>query len=115
MESTFPVQITFHGVDPQPGLEEAARGHAEHLTRFHPRIHGCRVVIGRAEGAAHAARERYHVQLRVAIPGNDVVVARQPALPEYEDPFFALGDAFRAAERQLEDTDQIRTDHRRGR
>ncbi len=108
MESTFPVQVTFHGVEKQDGLEEAARGHAEQLTRFHPRIHGCRVVIGRAEGAAHAARERYHVQVRVAIPGNDVVVAHQPVRPEHEDPYVALGDAFKAAERQLEDTDQIR-------
>lgn len=108
MDTTFPIQITFKGVERQEGLEEAAHGHVEHLTRFHPRIHGCWIVIGRAEGAAHAARERYHVQLRVAIPGNDVVVAHQPARPEHEDPFVALNDAFKAAERQLEDVDQIR-------
>ncbi len=106
--STFPIQVTFKGVERQDGLEEAARAHAENLTRFHPRIHGCWVVIGRAEGAAHTARERYSVQLRVAIPGNDVVVANQPPRPEHEDPLVALGDSFRVAERQLEENDRIR-------
>lgn len=108
MQSTFPVQVTFHGVHKHEGLEDAARSHAEHLTRFHPRIHGCKVVIGRAEGSAHTARGRYHVQVRVEIPGNDVVVAHQPARPEHEDPLVAIGDAFRVAERRLEDVDAIR-------
>lgn len=108
MESTFPVQITFRGVKNQEGLEEAARGHAANLTRFHPRIHGCFIVIEPAEGTAHTARLRYRVQLRVAIPGNDVVVANQANRPENEDPFTALTDTFRVAERQLEENDRLR-------
>lgn len=108
MEPSFPIQVTFHGVDRQEGVEDAARRHAAHLARFHPRIHGCKLVIGRAEGSAHTARDRYHVQLRVEIPGNDVVVAHQPARPEHEDVFVAVGDAFRVAERRLEDADAIR-------
>ncbi|MBX3468193.1 MAG: HPF/RaiA family ribosome-associated protein [Planctomycetes bacterium] len=104
--SRFPIQITFHGADAREGVEEAARAHAEHLARFHPRIHGCRVVIGKAEGAART--DRFQVQVRVAIPGNDVVVARQPSRPEHADPLVALADAFRAAERQLDDEDSLR-------
>ncbi|MCO5166097.1 MAG: HPF/RaiA family ribosome-associated protein [Planctomycetes bacterium] len=99
--SRFPVQITFHGAEAREGVEAAARAHAEHLGRFHPRIHGCRVVIGKAEGATRT--DRFQVQLRVEIPGNDVIVARQVSRPEHEDPLVALSDAFRAAERQLDD------------
>jgi cold shock CspA family protein len=107
MESRdFPIQITFHGVDHSDALEEAARAHVAHLNRFHGRIHGCRVVIGKAEGAARAIK--YHVQLRVEIPGNDVVCGSSPARPEHADPLVALGDAFKTAERQLDEGQRVR-------
>lgn len=102
----FPIQITFHGVDHSDALDESARAHITHLNRFHGRIHGCRVVIGKAEGAARA--NKYHVQLRVAIPGNDVVCSSSPARPEHSDPYLALSDAFKAAERQLDEGQRVR-------
>jgi cold shock CspA family protein len=104
----FPVQVTFHGVRHSDELEESAYGHVAHLERFHRRIHGCTVVVKKAEGASHTGR--YEVQVRVAIPGNDVVAGghHQQPRPGHEDPFLALADAFRAAERQLEDVTRVR-------
>lgn len=105
-EPTFPVQITFHGVPHSRDVEQAAREHVAHLTRFHPRIHGARVVIGKAEG--HAKHGAFHVQIRVAIPGDDVVVGHHPAKDDHDDPMRALTDAFRAVERKLEDRTNVR-------
>lgn len=107
-EITFPIQVTFHGVRHSAPLEQAARDHIAHLSRFHQRIHGCSVVIRQAEGGARTGR--YEVQVRVAIPGNDVLAGghHTPPQPGHEDPFLALADAFRAAERQLEDVTRVR-------
>lgn len=100
MKNTFPVQVTFNGVQSSAEVEELVGSQVEHLTRFHPRIHGCWVVIGRAEG--HARTGGYHAQLRVAIPGNDVVVNQQRAEP-HPDMTAAVLDAFQIAERMLEE------------
>jgi cold shock CspA family protein len=102
----FPIQITFHGVNHSDALDDAARAHIAHLSRFHGRIHGCRVVIGKAEGAART--NLYHVQLRVEIPGNDVVCNSSPARAEHGDPHVALGDAFKTAERLLDEGQRVR-------
>lgn len=105
--ASYPVQVIFHGVRRSPDLEQAARAHAEHLTRFHARIHGCVVTIRQAEGGAHTGR--YEVQIRVSIPGQDVNAGghHSPPQPGHEDPYLALSSAFRAAERQLEDRSRI--------
>lgn len=106
MPQEFPVQVTFHGVPQQAEIEDEARRHVAHLTRFHSRIHGVRVVIGKAEG--HAKQGRYHVQVRVAIPGNDIVVGQHPSKDEHDDMSRAVSDAFRAVERRLEDARELR-------
>lgn len=105
----FPVQITFHGVERSAALEDAVRGHVGQLPRFHPRIHGVRVVISRAEGG-HRRGNRYQVQVRVAVPGNDVVVSHHHPLHilEHQDALLTVSDAFRAVERQLEDDIRVR-------
>jgi hypothetical protein len=102
----FPIQVTFHGIKQVPGLEEAAREQAEGLARFHPRLHGVRVVIGKAEG--HERHGRYHVQVRAEVPGHDVVSGHHPAKPGHTDALLALSDGFRAVERMLEEDARIR-------
>jgi hypothetical protein len=112
MNPAFPVQITFHGVRRSEAVEELVHAQVADLTRFHPRIHGCRVVISPAEGHAHAGG--FHVQVRVAIPGNDVVVGHQQEHGRpHEDMAVAVSDALRAAGRMLEDDRARVTDHRR--
>lgn len=103
----FPFQLTFDGVPRAAALEEEVRGHVAHLPRFHPRIHGCWVVLGKAENR-HQRGNRWRVLVRVAIPGNDVVVSRTPPRAEHEDPYLAIADAFRAVERKLEDAIRVR-------
>lgn len=109
-ELPFPVQVTFRHVDHSPALDEAIRAYVAQLPRFHPRIHGVEVVLSRGEGHGHHQRGvPYKVHVRVAIPGNDVVVGQHHAHhADHEDPFIAVTDAFRAVERKLEDEARIR-------
>lgn len=105
-EFRFPFQLTFDGVPHAPPLEEEVKNHVAHLPRFHPRIHGCWVVLSKAE-KRHVRGNRWRVLVRVAIPGNDVVASRTPPRAEHEDPYLAIADAFRAVERQLEDAVRV--------
>jgi hypothetical protein len=113
MNDAFPIQVTFHGTRHSDDIERLVRGHVDQLTKFHPRIHGCRVVITPAEGHAHGGG--YRVELRVAIPGNDVVVGHQHDDPAHADMAVAVADAFSAAERMLQDCCCARRSRERGR
>ena len=45
-----------------------------------------------------------HVNIRLSVPGEDIVINREPEKnPDHRDLFIAVRDAFDAAERQLED------------
>lgn len=104
----FPTTITFHGVDRTPELDELVRRHIEQLPRFHPRIHGVTVVLTKDAGR-HEAGDRFRAQVRVAIPGNDVVVSHHHGgRPQHEDPYITVTDAFKTVERQLEEGLRIR-------
>lgn len=104
----FPTTITFHGVDRTPELDELVRRHIEQLPRFHPRIHGVTVVLTK-DAARHESGDRYRVQVRVAIPGDDVVVSHHHGgRPQHEDPYITITDAFKTVERQLEEGLRIR-------
>lgn len=100
MTQKNPTQITFHRMPHRDDLEEAALGHVAHLEKFFDRIHGCRVVIEPREGHRD---QRYHVKIHVHVPQKELVVGQHPPKPGHEDPFTALGDAFKAIGRQLQD------------
>ncbi len=107
-ELPFPVQVTFHGVERSEGLEQAVLHYVGQLPHYHPRIHGVRVVFTRA-AAHHRVGSPYQVQVRVAVPGNDVVVSHHHAQHvQHQDPMLTLNDAFRAVQRQLEDDVRVR-------
>lgn len=105
--SSYPINVSFDGLERSDELEASILDQAEGLFRFHPRIHRVDVIVTQ-EG--HKQRgNRFRVQVNVAIPGNDVVVGRHHAgHEEHEDPYIAAHDSFRAAARKLEDTSQLR-------
>lgn len=110
MESqlSFPIKVTFHGVERSAPLQELVESHVSRLPRFHPRIHGVDVVLTRGEGH-HERGNRWRVQVRVAIPGNDVIVGHHHGRhADHEDPFICVSDAFRAVERRLTDDASVR-------
>jgi ribosome-associated translation inhibitor RaiA len=81
---------------PEP-VRDYIRERADRLAHFHGRILRTRVVV---EGPGqHHRQGRYRVQVRVEIPGPDVLVNRRGD----EDPVLAVSQAFDAAGRRLED------------
>jgi cold shock CspA family protein len=109
-----PLEIAFHGVDPSPSLEADIRQHVAKLDQRFPRLVGCRVSI---EGLhnQHRTGNVYEVHIVLSVPGKDLAVSREPhkAKERYANPDVrtALRDAFKAAERQLQEHKwEIRSD-----
>jgi len=108
------VQISFRNMGVSPDLEEEIRSRVAWLEGFHPRIVGCRVVLE----APHRHRRRpLHIRIELSLPGEDVIVDREPALDttarsaranndragQHEDAYGAIREAFDVARRRLED------------
>ena len=109
-----PLHISFHGVDPSPALEARIREHAKKLEQFYDRIIGCDVAV-ELPHQHHRHGKQWHIRIQLSVPGNDIVVSRDPGRDEdHEDPYVALRDAFMAARRQLEDhVNKLRDDKQR--
>jgi len=93
-----PLQITFHGLQPSPAVEAAARDKAHKLDQFCPDIMACRVDIELLHKHRHQGRP-YAVRIDVTVPGHELRVDRV----EHEDVYVALRDAFDGMKRQIED------------
>ncbi|HSO34676.1 MAG TPA: HPF/RaiA family ribosome-associated protein [Labilithrix sp.] len=104
------LQITFRGFPPTESIESYVRTRAAKLGRFSDRITGCRVTIESPHN--HKRHGRHHsVRIDVVVPGNELVVTRDPAERKiHEDLYASIGCAFDDAERLL--TDHVRTQRR---
>jgi ribosomal subunit interface protein len=99
----LPVQITFRDMSPSEALEANVREKAQNLNRFYDGIMGCRVVV-EARHKHHHKGNLYHLRIELTVPGQEVVVSREPVEDHsHEDVYVAIRDAFDAARRQLED------------
>jgi len=103
----IPVQITFHGLDHSDAVETRIREKVAKLEQFCDRITSCRVVVEchhRNTSNAHHKGEPYHIRIDLTLPGNEIVVKRDPKDSHvHEDIGVALRDAFGIAERQLKE------------
>lgn len=104
-----PVQISFHGLDKSDAVEARIREKVAKLEQYFDRITGCRVVVERHHRSAHASAngQPYHVSIVLEVPGDELIVKRDPkrddSLKDHEDIQIALRDAFAAMGRQLKD------------
>lgn len=104
----LPVQITFRKMETSEEMERLIRGKAAGLERYSSDIMGCRVMIetfnrGRQQG------KRFHVRIDLAVPGEELVVGRDPARhAPYEDAQVAIREAFHAVRRELMDYERRR-------
>jgi cold shock CspA family protein/ribosome-associated translation inhibitor RaiA len=90
-------------MDASPALETLIRARAAELAQFSDRILGCRVVV-EPNSKNHRHGNTYHVRVEVSVPGNNVVVSRDPGKDHsHEDPHIAVRAAFDAARRRLQD------------
>jgi len=98
--------IAYHNMEPTPELEADIRERIAKLEQRFDRLIGIRVSVE----ALHKQRRTgnvYDVHIELSLPGSEVVVSRKPhkAQERYTSPdvHTSVRDAFKAAERQLDD------------
>ena len=116
-----PVQITFRNLTPSATIEEWVRTEADKLDGLYNRVMRCRVAI-EVPHSHHRKGSPYHIRIDLTVPGEEIVVKREPSLShrarqlgetevkkrmEVKTPHknlrSAINDAFRAAGRRLQD------------
>jgi cold shock CspA family protein/ribosome-associated translation inhibitor RaiA len=116
-----PLQITFRNMTPSATIEEWIRDEADKLDSFYKRVMGCRVAI-EVPHRHHRKGSPYHIRIDLTVPGEEIVVKREPSLSHrarqlgetgikkhlevktlHKNLRLAINDAFRAAGRRLQD------------
>lgn len=92
------IMTTFRDMPPSASLQAAAERWVGRLEQVHDRIVACHVTIERPH-RHHLHGAPFQVHIAVTIPGANLAVSHQSS----KDAYVALGDAFRAARRQLLD------------
>lgn len=96
------VQVTFLNMDRSEALERRVLDRLARLQRHFDNLQACRVVLDSPHKQPHKGSLSIH--LSIAVPGKDIVVKREQRLTESDDHSITIiGDAFQAAERQLDD------------
>ena len=99
----IPLQITARNFDLTETIEDAIREKAQKLDLFYDQIMRCRVLV-EAPHRRHHKGVLFNTRIDITVPGGEIVIKREP----HEDLYVSIGDAFRAARRQIEDYDRER-------
>lgn len=98
----FPIEIKFRDIEQSPFIYNDIMEHAEKLMKFNHDIMSCNVTVS-APHRHHYKGVIYHIQVRVHLPGYDIVVNREPEKNgAHEDVYVAIRDAFNSVRRRLE-------------
>jgi cold shock CspA family protein/ribosome-associated translation inhibitor RaiA len=98
-----PLQIAFRNMRRSEKVVRSIESHAEHLESFYERIISCRVVVD-VPHRHHEWGNLYQVSIDLTVPGHEIVVNRESSQQaQFKDLEVALGHAFDAAIRQLEE------------
>ena len=92
------ITTTFRDMTPSPSLQAAAERWVGRLEQVYDRIVDCHIPIERPHRHHHHGAE-FQIHIAIAVPGGNLAVSHQTS----KDAYVALGDAFRAARRQLID------------
>lgn len=95
-----PLQIAFNGMSHSDAVEAQIREKALALEKHFPRLTCMRVVVGRSS-KRHRNGNKYKIKVELTLPGGELAAAAERA--EHEDIRIAVGNAFRASLRQLDD------------
>jgi hypothetical protein len=117
---SFPVQITYRGLDASDALSRLIKEEAAKLGKFFDGIVSCRVLVER-QAAHHQNGSPYHVRVNLVVPGADLAIVTEPSKhvspPDgdarlhkrdeidaiYKDPALTVRDTFRRAKRRVQD------------
>jgi cold shock CspA family protein len=98
-----PLQVAFHNMRHSDQVVRSIESHVAHLETFYDRITACRVVVDMPH-KHHETGNLYQVRIDLTVPGREIVVNRESSKQtQFADLETALGHAFDAAARQLED------------
>ena len=101
-----PLEVTFRNLDRSEAVESLVRDEAAKLERHFDHIVSCRVTVEAPH--RHQTKdpkvkgELYQVHVELGVPQQRLVVS-QKGKPAQSDVYKAVRDAFKVAERQLED------------
>ena len=101
-----PLEIVFHGLQGSAALEDDVRKHVAKLEQHCKRLQSCKVTF---EASAGKNQPHGHVSVHIVLglPGRDLVVSHEPHHAKdhrsHPDAYTAVRDAFRVAERQVQD------------
>jgi Sigma 54 modulation protein / S30EA ribosomal protein len=95
---SFPVQITYRGLEPSERLNRLIRSEAAKLEKFFDGIVSCRALVESLQGHHHAG-PLFHVRLNVVVPGADLAVDAEPE----RDLVVGVRDTFRRARRRVQE------------
>jgi cold shock CspA family protein len=98
------VQIDFRDMDSNAQHHASIEEHVAQLERRYGRVTACRVVV-KGPGGHHRTGGLYEVSIHLALPdGRQVDIGRTPPQDErHADLAFAINDAFKHAQRRLQD------------
>lgn len=102
--------VAFHNMDASPSLEADILARCRKLEQRFAGVIGIRVAV-EARHRQHRTGNVHEVHIELALPGRDVVVSREPRKTEERyakaDVRTSVRNAFKAAERQLDDLKDI--------
>lgn len=99
----IPQEVSFRNVEPTERLKARLDREIGKLERFYDGIIGCHVMV-EVPHERHESGNLHHVRIRVTVPGEELVVSRDPPEHhEHEQVETAIDDAFAAMQRQLEE------------
>lgn len=94
-----PVQVTAQGVELTEREHVTIRSAVRKLEQFFERLVGCRVSVSVPNRFTQAEPIAYNVRIDLTVPGDELVIKRQPQVKLLD----AIQDAFRVAGRRLQD------------
>ncbi|MBV9860605.1 MAG: HPF/RaiA family ribosome-associated protein [Alphaproteobacteria bacterium] len=99
-----PLEIVFHNLSTSEAVEAEIRERVQKLDKIYDHLVGCRVSVELLH-RQHQTGNVFDVHVEMKVPGDTLVVSREPhrAHEKYVQPTLqtSLRDAFKAAERQL--------------
>jgi putative sigma-54 modulation protein len=99
-----PLEVTFHGVERSEAVEAQIREKFQRIEGHFDRITHARVVI-EAPHRRTPVPKFFHVRIDIGIPGHKpILVNHEPAANSaHTDVMLAIRDAFKVAERQVDE------------
>lgn len=101
-----PIEIAFHGLQGSPALEDDIRAHVAKLEQHCTNLVSCRVTLEASSGKGQP-HGQVGVHILLGLPGRNLAVSHEPHHGKehrsHPDAYTAVRDAFRVAERQLQD------------